>query len=674
MTTGKEQPSDDSTDSSNSKDDLTLWDFSPTLFWQQVGSDPQSKGSSCSGSQCSLPPEENVQSIAPKVKGVADTSISLQEDPVIPEVPVAVVAPGGTPFAAAVTGVMIEQHQDEAEEILLNVEVLLMSTSRVPVSSKMASMFSKKVEDATTALTKCHVYLKRRDKENHAADLGPRIETTILKLADLFLKLTSMQYEEPSELAAQAVPAGTHTVDLRSGGWEDATPTHLRMPTHDQRSGGREDATPTHLRLPTLDQRSGGHEDAAPTHLRPAVVNFDQDKSDGSVSKSVEIEIAEPCQFVKFVKRREGLESLALDESKHCQVGSSAYLLSQLPSPSWDDFECQMLNDMTAVQDCSAIAQNGEFSAQAKEDLLSAVPKGGERAETNPEKQEKVVVPAALPVKDSTAVSAAVDMIEQRQDEAEELLISIDVNLMSIARSVTSPKMAGQYSKEVKEFTRALTKCHVYLKRHDKENHAVDLGPRIEETLANLRELQLRLLHIQQEALEEPGVPAAATAPAGPPQADQKDGDSTQQAVAMITAKLEEILAEAKKIKKLKPSDDDEKNLWKAVSTYRQSLELACTKLEKGKNQEERLFTAPTVPITQELVASIVPGAAPVIGRCTVEWPFRETCCFFDIVFLRVKYNLDLLPFGTLLCFDGEVGQLHDLAVEAWEAPRVGIG
>jgi hypothetical protein len=650
MTTGKEQPSDDSTDSSNSKDDLTLWDFSPTLFWQQVGSDPQSKGSSCSGSQCSLPPEENVQSIAPKVKGVADTSISLQEDPVIPEVPVAVVAPGGTPFAAAVTGVMIEQHQDEAEEILLNVEVLLMSTSRVPVSSKMASMFSKKVEDATTALTKCHVYLKRRDKENHAADLGPRIETTILKLADLFLKLTSMQYEEPSELAAQAVPAGTHTVDLRSGGWEDATPTHLRMPTHDQRSGGREDATPT--------------------HLRPAVVNFDQDKSDGSVSKSIEIEIAEPCQFVKFVKRRQGLEPLALDESKNCQVGSSAYLLSQSPSPSWGDLECQMLDDMTAVQDCSAITQ----TAQAEEDLLSAVPEGGERAETNPEKQDKVVVPAALQVKDSTAVSAAVDMIEQRQDEAEELLISIDVNLMSIARSVTSPKMAGQYSKEVKEFTRALTKCHVYLKRHDKENHAVDLGPRIEETLANLRELQLRLLHIQQEALEEPGVPAAATAPAGPPQADQKDGDSTQQAVAMITAKLEEILAEAKKIKKLKPSDDDEKNLWKAVSTYRQSLELACTKLEKGKNQEERLFTAPTVPITQELAASIVPGAAPVIGRCSVEWPLREICCFFDTVFLRVNYNPDLLPFGILLCFDGEVGQLHDLAVEAWEAPRVGVG
>ena len=650
MTTGKEQPSDDSTDSSNSKDDLTLWDFSPTLFWQQVGSDPQSKGSSCSGSQCSLPPEENVQSIAPKVKGVADTSISLQEDPVIPEVPVAVVAPGGTPFAAAVTGVMIEQHQDEAEEILLNVEVLLMSTSRVPVSSKMASMFSKKVEDATAALTKCHVFLKRRDKENHAADLGPRIETTILKLADLFLKLTSMQYEEPAELVAQAAPAGTHTVVLRSGGQEDATPTHLRMPTY--------------------DQRSGGHEDATPTHLRPAVVNFDQDKSDGSVSKSIEIEIAEPCQFVKFVKRRQGLEPLALDESKNCQVGSSAYLLSQSPSPSWGDLECQMLDDMTAVQDCSAITQ----TAQAEEDLLSAVPEGGERAETNPEKQDKVVVPAALLVKASTAVSAAVDMIEQRQDEAEELLISIDVNLMSIARSVTSPKMAGQYSKEVKEFTRALTKCHVYLKRHDKENHAVDLGPRIEETLANLRELQLRLLHIQQEALEEPGVPAAATAPAGPPQADQKDGDSTQQAVAMITAKLEEILAEAKKIKKLKPSDDDEKNLWKAVSTYRQSLELACTKLEKGKNQEERLFTAPTVPITQELVASIVPGAAPVIGRCTVEWPFKETCCFFDIVFLRVKYNLDLLPFGTLLCFDGEVGQLHDLAVEAWEAPRVGIG
>jgi hypothetical protein len=105
---------------------------------------------------------------------------------------------------------------------------------------------------------------------------------------------------------------------------------------------------------------------------------------------------------------------------------------------------------MTAVQDCSAVTQNGEVSAQAEEDLLSAVPEGGERAETNTEQQDKVVVPAALPVKASTAVSAAADMIEQRQDEAEELLINIDVNLMSIARSVTSPKMAGQYSMEVK--------------------------------------------------------------------------------------------------------------------------------------------------------------------------------------------------------------------------------
>jgi hypothetical protein len=253
-------------------------------------------------------------------------------------------------------------------------------------------------------------------------------------------------------------------------------------------------------------------------------------------------------------------------------------------------------------------------------------------------------------------------------------LICIDVNLMSIARSVTSPKMAGQYSKEVKEFTRALTKCHVYLKRHDKENHAVDLGPRIEETLANLRELQLRLLRIQQEAPEEPGVLAPAAEPAGPPQADQKMGDSTRQAVTTITAKLEEILAEAKKITEFKPSDDDEKNLWKAVSTYRQSLELACIKLEKGKNQEGRLFTAPKVPIAQELAASIDPVAAPARGCCLIEQPVRETCCFFDTVFLRVNYNPDLLPFGTLLCFDGEVGLLHDLAVEAWKAPRVGVG
>jgi hypothetical protein len=43
MIASREQHGNDSTDSSNSKDDLTLWDFSPTLFWQQVVSDPQPK-------------------------------------------------------------------------------------------------------------------------------------------------------------------------------------------------------------------------------------------------------------------------------------------------------------------------------------------------------------------------------------------------------------------------------------------------------------------------------------------------------------------------------------------------------------------------------------------------------------------------------------------------------
>jgi hypothetical protein len=91
-----------------------------------------------------------------------------------------------------------------------------------------------------------------------------------------------------------------------------------------------------------------------------------------------------------------------------------------------------------------------------------------------------------------------------------------------------------------------------------------------------------------------------------------------------ITAKLEEILAKAKKITEFKPSDDNKNYLWKAVSTQRQSLELAFTKLEKGKNQEEWLTKAPTTPITQELAASIDPGAAPVSGRCPVERPVRD--------------------------------------------------
>jgi hypothetical protein len=69
------------------------------------------------------------------------------------------------------------------------------------------------------------------------------------------------------------------------------------------------------------------------------------------------------------------------------------------------------------------------------------------------------------------------------------------------------------------------------------------------------------------------------------------------------------------------------------------SLELAFTELEKGKNQEEWLSMAPTTPFTQELAASIDPGAAPISGRCPVEWPIN----------LSVKYNPDLLPFRTRL-------------------------
>jgi hypothetical protein len=105
-------------------------------------------------------------------------------------------------------------------------------------------------------------------------------------------------------------------------------------------------------------------------------------------------------------------------------------------SPSWDDLDQQLLDDTANTRAWSTEAQFEAPLAQ-DEEILSVVPEGRESAETTMS-QEDVVIPAAVagvPPPTAPAMAAA-ELIEQRQDEAEEILISLDILLMSIARVV----------------------------------------------------------------------------------------------------------------------------------------------------------------------------------------------------------------------------------------------
>jgi hypothetical protein len=78
--------------------------------------------------------------------------------------------------AASALAEAIELKQDEAEEILLSIDVTILPISGRVTTKKIASEVCRKVEDATSALTRCHVFLLRRDRANHEADLGRRIK------------------------------------------------------------------------------------------------------------------------------------------------------------------------------------------------------------------------------------------------------------------------------------------------------------------------------------------------------------------------------------------------------------------------------------------------------------------------------------------------------------------
>jgi hypothetical protein len=77
------------------------------------------------------------------------------------------------------------------------------------------------------------------------------------------------------------------------------------------------------------------------------------------------------------------------------------------------------------------------------EETLSTVPEGREGAETRMNQEEARPSPA----EDAPAAAAAAalaEAIKQKQDKAEEILLSIDVTPLSISRRITSKKVASE--------------------------------------------------------------------------------------------------------------------------------------------------------------------------------------------------------------------------------------
>jgi flagellar biosynthesis GTPase FlhF len=111
---------------------------------------------------------------------------------------------------------------------------------------------------------------------------------------------------------------------------------------------------------------------------------------------------------------------------------------------------------------------------------------------------------ANRPPAEAAAVEAArLDAIEKRQDEAEEILIYMEATILSVFDFITTPRMADEFTQRVDETIIRLGKCHAFLRRRDKANHELDLGPKIEEALAQLRQFFVKLTQLRATEEEE---------------------------------------------------------------------------------------------------------------------------------------------------------------------------
>jgi hypothetical protein len=63
----------------------------------------------------------------------------------------------------------------------------------------MADEFAQRVDDTIARLGKCHTFLRRQDRANHEADMGPRIEEASANLGDILVRLTQLRATETEE-------------------------------------------------------------------------------------------------------------------------------------------------------------------------------------------------------------------------------------------------------------------------------------------------------------------------------------------------------------------------------------------------------------------------------------------------------------------------------------------
>jgi hypothetical protein len=172
--------------------------------------------------------------------------------------------------------------------------------------------------------------------------------------------------------------------------------------------------------------------------------------------------------------------------------------------------------------------------------------------------QEEARPPAAEDAAAAAAAAALAEAIELKQDEAEEILLSINVTILSISEMVTTKKIASEVCRKVEDATAALTRCHVFLLRRDRANHEADLGRRIKDALAQLSDVLVRLTALMDKEPEPRAAAAPPAAPAAPPPPDQGLVNSTRQAVTRVATKLEGLNKEAKKFLKADPKEDDD--------------------------------------------------------------------------------------------------------------------
>ncbi len=64
---------------------------------------------------------------------------------------------------------------------------------------RMADEFAQRVDDTIAQLGKCHTFLRQRDRANHEADLGPRIEEASANLGDILVRLTQLRATETED-------------------------------------------------------------------------------------------------------------------------------------------------------------------------------------------------------------------------------------------------------------------------------------------------------------------------------------------------------------------------------------------------------------------------------------------------------------------------------------------